>query len=369
MFLYRIISAGNRQHTLLWSLLPVPLDFTGLSALFNRVISCFASLIDNFLGKKKIIWGLFLLVALNPGLTEARVHGGLVLMFDDGYANWLTAVAPELARVGGVATAYVTLNNIRSEKLTYEDLRNLQNHYGWEIGTHTNHHFNPQEFVKRKGLSAWTSQELVSAIRELRTQGLKIDNLSFPFDATTPEVQAAVVQHLESFRRPEPLALGSAVREDGSIPGTEISLANYVPLGLIKKWIDLAHNQDRLLFLYGHQVLPDADFVTGTVEATSPHTLTATEDIKAPPGADLYLVPDTSKRSLGGPIRVVGVAGKQIQVGRGDLRHLTKPGATFMIGPGYGLRWSDFRALVDYAAPRVKFYTVHQVVRGQWYKN
>ena len=47
-------------------------------------------------------------------------------MFDDGYSGWVTTVAPELARVDGFATTYVTLNSIRAEKLTYEDLRTLQ---------------------------------------------------------------------------------------------------------------------------------------------------------------------------------------------------------------------------------------------------
>jgi peptidoglycan/xylan/chitin deacetylase (PgdA/CDA1 family) len=312
---------------------------------------------------------MVMLLVLSPGLSEAKVQGGIVLMFDDGYAGWVTTIAPELDRVGGVATAYVTLNSIRAEKLTFEDLRTLQNRYGWEIGTHTNHHFNPREFVKRKGLAAWTSQELDLAVRDLRRQGLEVRNLSFPFDATSPEIQATVARRLESFRRPAPLALGSGLREDLSIPGTEISLANYVPMELIKKWIDLAHNQDSLLFLYGHQVLPDAEFVTGTVETAKLHTLTATAAIKPIAEADLYLVPDTTRRFLGVPMRVVSIEGKQVQLGRGDLSRLTKPGATFMIGPGYGMSLSDFREMIAYAAKRLKFFTVHQVVDGKWRKN
>lgn len=341
----------------------------GLKSLFIQARSGIISRRNNLLNAKKFIWGIVMLLVLSPGIGEAKVQGGLVLMFDDGYSGWVTTIAPELARVDGVATAYVTLNSIRSEKLTYQDLRTLQDRYGWEIGTHTNHHFNPREFVKRKGLAAWTSQELDPAIRELQRQGLKVRNLSFPFDATSPEIQAQVAKRLESFRRPAPLALGSGVREDHSIPGTEISLANYVPLALIKKWIDLAHNQDSLLFLYGHQVLPDADFVTGTVETAKLHTLTSTASIKPLAGADLYLVPDMARRFLGVPMRVVSIEGKQIQVGRGDLSRSTKPGATFMIGPGYGMSLSNFREIIAYAAQRLKFFTVRQAVDGQWRKN
>ena len=59
-----------------------------------------------------------MLLVLSPGLSDAKVQGGFVLMFDDGYSGGVTTIAPEVARVGGVATAYVTLNSIRAEKLT-----------------------------------------------------------------------------------------------------------------------------------------------------------------------------------------------------------------------------------------------------------
>jgi hypothetical protein len=339
-----------------------------LTPLGIRVGSEMVRRMGNLRNPNRLILGIIIILVLSAVSAQAKVQGGIVLMFDDGYAGWVTTIAPELAQVGGIATAYVTLNSIRAAKLTYEDLRTLQDCYGWEIGTHTNHHFNPREFVKRKGLAAWTSQELDAALRELRRQGLEVRNLSFPFDATTPEIQAVVASRLESYRRPAPLALGGSLRGDHSIPGTEISLANYVPMELIKKWIDLAHNQDSVLFLYGHQVLPDAEFVTGTVADAKLHTLTATAPVKPLAGADLYLVPDTGQRFLGVPMRVVSVEGKQIQVGRGDLSRLTKPGATFMIGPGYGMSLTNFREMIAYAAQRLKFLTVHQVLDGQWRK-
>ena len=207
MIAHRTIS-GNRKYPLALSRLPMAFNPEGLKSLFIRARSGIVRRIDKLLEAKRFIWGIVMLLVLSPGLAEAKVQGGIVLMFDDGYSGWVSTIAPELARVGGVATAYVTLNSIRAEKLTYQDLRTLQDRYGWEIGTHTNHHFNPLEFVKRKGLAAWTSQELDAAIRELRRQGLEVRNLSFPFDATSPEIQTAVVRRLESFRRPAPLALG-----------------------------------------------------------------------------------------------------------------------------------------------------------------
>ena len=122
----------------------------------------------------------------------------------------------------------------------------------------------------------------------------------------------------------------------------------------------------RFLFLFGHQVLPDSEFFTGRVESISEHTLVARGNLRSFSEPDLYLVPDTSRRNSGLPIRVLGIEGNKIQVGRGDLTRLTEPGATFMLGPGYGIPLSNFREIIQYAAQRLKFYTVHQVVSGQW---
>ena len=136
---------------------------------------------------------------------------------------------------------------------------------------------------------------------------------------------------------------------------------------LIRKWIDLAHDQGSVLFLYGHQVLPDAEFVNGTVEAATLHTLTATVTIKPVAEPDLYLVPDTAQRFLGVPMRVVSIEGKQIQVAR-------RSGST---DPTWGYFYDrsrlwhvrQFREMIVYAAQRLKFYTVHQVVNEPWRQN
>jgi hypothetical protein len=316
-----------------------------------------------------IILALFLLLALYPVPGAARVQGGLVLAFDDGYRSWITTIAPELARVKGVASGFVNIVRIRPDNLTFEDLRTLQDHYGWEIGTHLFHHYNALEFLKRQSMSAWVRNELDASASVLRSQGIKVRSMVFPHNVFSPELCREVRKRFETFRDPKLFFVSAEVREDGSIPGRIIDITQFVPLELIFKWIDLAQERGVLLFLYGHQVLPDAEFQTGEVAAVSQRTLTATENLRASSSADLFLVPDTSRRFSGSPIRVVRVEGNKIQAGRGDLTRLTKPGAKFMIGPGYATRLSDFRALLDYAAPRVKFYTVHQVATGQWRQN
>jgi peptidoglycan/xylan/chitin deacetylase (PgdA/CDA1 family) len=364
----RIIT-GNRNYPLSLSRLLSTFNPKGLTSSFIRARSGVAKWRDNLLAAKKISLGIVMLLILSSGLCEAKVQGGLVLAFDDGYPDWVTTIAPELARVGGVATCFPTLNSIRLEKITYEDLRKLQNHYGWEIGTHTYHHYNAADFVNRKGMSAWVRNELEAGAKELRAHGLNVRSMVFPYDVFTPELCREVRKRFETYRDPELFFIAPGLGDNGPIPGREMDTAQFVPLELIFKWIDLAHDRGALLFLFGHQVLPDAEFQTGTVEAVSQHTLIAKDTLRPSAAPDLYLVPDTSCRFSGNPIRVVQVEGNKIQAGRGDLARLTKPGATFMIGPGYGTRLSDFRKMIAYAAQRLKFYTVHQVVGGQWRKN
>lgn len=298
--------------------------------------------------------------------SVADKQGGLVLQFDDGWTSWATVIAPELQAVGGKATGFVNNQNIRSGRITQKDLLELQNTYKWEIGTHTWHHLNAPATVRKSGLSAWMERELTLSITELRALGLDVQSLVFPFNAFTPELAKAVQPLVESYRRAETLALADAVMPDKSVPGTAIDMAHYVPLELLMKWLDLASQKNSFLLLYGHRVLPDSSFVTGTIDSVSSTSITATLSVTLPAGSDLVLVPDITRRPVTPDyFHIQGVTGKTILVDRPDLSANTKPGATFMIGEAYSTRLSDFRVFVKYASETVSFYTLHEVVSGK----
>jgi peptidoglycan/xylan/chitin deacetylase (PgdA/CDA1 family) len=93
------------------------------------------------------------------------------MQFDDGWSSWRTQVAPLLARYGGRATGFVNNQHMRSGRITADDLRALQNDFGWEIGSHAYHHLNAVRFVQQRGLEAWKAEELVAALGELRGAG------------------------------------------------------------------------------------------------------------------------------------------------------------------------------------------------------
>jgi len=75
-------------------------------------------------------------------------------------------------------------------------------------------------------------------------------------------------------------------------------------------------------------------------------------------------VPDIARRGRRGSPEHLTVEGARIRTPEGgpDLTQMTVPGATFLIGPSYGTRLSDFRALIDYASQRLHFYTVSEAL-------
>jgi peptidoglycan/xylan/chitin deacetylase (PgdA/CDA1 family) len=308
-----------------------------------------------------ILITFFFATAGSPAYADER-QGALVLSFDDGYPNWTTTIAPELAQVGGVATGYVNNHLIRSGTISFHDLKKLQNTYGWEIGTHTYNHYDPIIFVKLYGTSSWVRNELEASVAELQTQGLRIHSLVFPFDKYNKELVTEVNKRLECYRRDDENPIASGRKEDGSIPGVPIDIGHYVPLKQLYKLIDITHRYNKLLFLYGHEVLPDNMFTCGTVVSLTKRTLVAQEKITLRSDETLCLVPDTNRQILNARLSVTDVSGKVITVDNSDLRSLSRVGTTFIVGPCKATRLSDFRAMIEYAKPRLYFRTVHDAL-------
>jgi len=293
--------------------------------------------------------------------TATREKGVLILAFDDGYSSWMTTVAPELEAVGGIATVFVNNHRVHRRELRFEDLVLLQNRYKWEIGTHTYHHFNAPDFVKKYGLAKWTAEEVDAAVKELQEQSLQVYSLVFPFNTFTPELAKAVYPRFTSFRRTDAYPIADGTRADGSVPGAPIDVAGYSPIDLVCRWVDQAERNKQILFLYGHNVLPDSEFFTGHVAALNGPALTSVEDIAIDATkTDLYLVPDMGRRIYQTSFKIDEIAGKSIVVPGLDLARFTAPGASFLIGPGYGTRVSDFKRIIEYASGKLQFKTMRE---------
>jgi peptidoglycan/xylan/chitin deacetylase (PgdA/CDA1 family) len=297
------------------------------------------------------------LLALPPGIAAAS--GRMALAFDDGFSSWITLAAPELARVGGTATAYVNNQRIHGGNISFADLKNLRDRYGWEIATHAFHHSDATRFVGTKGLDAWLRDELDRSIDEFKAQGFNPRSLAFPYNVFNEELRRVALTRVANIRRRERLPLAAGPRPDGTFPAAGISLDQYIPLDLIRRWIDQAATHGQVVYLYGHELLPDRHFAEGVVRSVSTYSLGTESTVKLSDTKDLCLVPDTHQSVLTA-VRVARVEGNTIHAGRGDLTRHTRPGSRFLVGPCYGTRLSDFREILRYANGKLRFVTVSQ---------
>ncbi|MBV8355314.1 MAG: polysaccharide deacetylase family protein [Candidatus Eremiobacteraeota bacterium] len=109
---------------------PVGLDLTLPSAKFERQLQ--------YLGRHRIptLTAAELVAALEKGGTPR----GVVLTFDDGYADAATVVTPLLQRYGARATFFVNSGSVGSRNhVTWAQLREMIR-AGMEIGAHGVHH-------------------------------------------------------------------------------------------------------------------------------------------------------------------------------------------------------------------------------------
>ncbi|MBP7276127.1 MAG: polysaccharide deacetylase family protein [Kiritimatiellae bacterium] len=302
-------------------------------------------------------------VAEPPATTpESGRQGALVLQFDDGWTSWVTDIAPELQRVGGCATGFVTWQYVESGRIGLPNLLQLQNEYGWEIGTHAATHASARKWAVKHGVDSWIAEQLVAPLQRLKDAGLDARSLAFPFNDYTPELARAAREHVESFRRPSTLALAARPSADGAFPGTAIDLNRYVPVSLLKEWVDMAHQQNRMLLLYGHRVLPDESFFNARVVAVRDDELELDRPVVLPKNEDLVLVPDIARRLNGDSLRGFTAEGNKLRLPGAGFTRLAAPGSRCRIGAAYGLARSDFVALLDYAAPRLHFLRMREAV-------
>ncbi len=316
---------------------------------------------------KMIPWLLGLILVAGSGMCgfAAERRGGLALQFDDGWTAWLTETAPIIQRYGATATGFVNDRYVHNGRITLDELRRLQDEYDWEIGTHTANHQNAPRFVQSNGLDAWLDKELDPSLALLRGAGLRVEALAFPFNASTPEIAQAALGRIGSYRRVDPLALADGVRPDGSLPGTSIDTAQYAPVELVKKWIDLAQRRDVVLFLYGHRVLPDSAFTVGRVVAVAGNVVTLDRPVELADGEENVLVPCVLRRQAAqSVIPVTAAAGSEVTLA--DLPPgAVAVGSDVLVGPSYGTRQSDFEEILRYASERLHFYTIADVRAGR----
>jgi peptidoglycan/xylan/chitin deacetylase (PgdA/CDA1 family) len=121
----------------------------------------------------------------------------IVLTFDDGYANFLSAAMPVLAQYGFAATLYVTTGFVDAQRhlfgtqpeiLTWAQLREVQHSPLVEIGAHTHDHSPLDRLSTTDAL-----REIVTPKQKLEQQlGQPVKSFCYPFGFNNPAVRAQV---------------------------------------------------------------------------------------------------------------------------------------------------------------------------------
>lgn len=296
----------------------------------------------------------------------ANSNWGLALSVDDGSPSWRTVAAPYLAQYGGVATAYVNNQSIKMGKVTFAELKELQDRYGWEIGTHTYHHFDSRDYVRKFSREKWVAEELRQSLDEFRAIGLHVENLAFPFNRVDASLEKVIAPYVHSYRKSDRALAGPDPAPDW-IPGQEWGTRANRPVEQIIGWLDIARRRGDVVFLYGHDILPDEHFHSGTIEAVSATTLTDSRaDFSQHDKGALCVVADRQRAGTDVTFRVREIQPHAITVSSESLEAVTRAGRNYLVGPCNGVSESEFRRVVDYVAKNSgTFFTTRSFLKNR----
>lgn len=146
----------------------------------------------------------------SAAITNPAPSAKVSFTFDDGLVSTLSEAAPAMAAHGISGTAYITTGCVGMTTvpnscpadgdepyLNWEQIAELQNTYGWEIGSHTANH--PQ--LSTDGLTkAQIAAELTTSKQALADHGLHASNFATPYGDYDRTVLAEIAKVYASHR-------------------------------------------------------------------------------------------------------------------------------------------------------------------------
>lgn len=132
-------------------------------------------------------------------LSAGPPRAGVALSIDDDDVDgWITILQPLLAAHHARVTFFVT----RWPQLDPARLAELATLAGDgnELDAHSIDHVDAVEYVTANGLVSYLDNEVLPSIQIMVAAGYKPTSFAFPFGSTTPEISAAIVQHVARVR-------------------------------------------------------------------------------------------------------------------------------------------------------------------------
>lgn len=215
-------------------------------------------------------------------LNKARVS----FTFDDGFASTRTLAAPILEARGidgvlylssGVPNGTLILDD-NQPGITWDQVRELQNVYGWEIGAHSENH-GELPTLSQEALRA----DLANSHNAFRTNGLNVTNFASPFGAYENYTLVEILKYNKSQR-------GFADRDAlNTYPyNNAVLMVQSVEEGVtnaqVQAWIDQAIAQKCWLILVYHDIAPqhNPDYVyTNTTAELTAHATYVQQKVAA----------------------------------------------------------------------------------------
>lgn len=184
----------------------------------------------------------------------------IIFTFDDGFKNVTDLARPILSSEGIPATVYITTNFVgTSNHMTYDDLRTLQNIYGWEVASHTVTH--PDMSTLSVSNLTW---ELNTSKTSLQSQNLTIYNFATPYGISNNTIRSYVAKYYFSERSISP--------GENQAPYSNYQRSDYylssTPISTIYGYIDGAIANNTCVILTFH------DIVEGTATSDQVNTTT-----------------------------------------------------------------------------------------------
>lgn len=188
----------------------------------------------------------------NLEVPKEYLQGKVSFTFDDGVESIYQYALPILSSFNVPATAFITTDWVgTSGFMSWEQVRNLQDQYGWEIGSHTLSHpelptISPNAYER----------EIIQSKRILEQQGLKIHSIATPYGAYNNDIVEIVSRHYSSHR-------GFWDRDDlNSFPFNNTvlmveSVERDTNINQIIKLLNRAKQENKWLVLVFHEVLPN----------------------------------------------------------------------------------------------------------------
>lgn len=238
----------------------------------NRINRIFVSILS------AILVIPFAALSLMPASAEAPVMqpgAKISFTFDDGFTSAYTNAAPSLAKYGFTGTSFVvtgcvgmvTVPNTCGASndrpyMTWDQIVDLKNSYGWEIGSHTVTHpllVSPDENTGHVLTEAERLYELTQSKADLAAHGINATSFADPFGDWSLESVAEIAKYYTVHRPFADVVDLAADTHNNVYPYNEllpyvVQVQGGVTVNKLKEYVDKAKLNNHLLVLVYHDI-------------------------------------------------------------------------------------------------------------------